>query len=110
MEPRIVTEFSRFDRLTSVHVNSTDDHMLVSGYTYGVTLFDISTGKVCCLVRFFCLSACFPPREAIFSALMDARYEFICRGLFVEDFFVGRDRLPREPWPFDLSSLWGWFY
>lgn len=51
--PRIVKEFGKFERLTSVHVNSTDDHMLVSGYTFGVSLFDISTGSV----RFPCLGS-----------------------------------------------------
>ena len=45
-EGRIVTEFSRFEKLTSVHVNSTDDHMLASGYTHGVRLFDVATGQV----------------------------------------------------------------
>ena len=56
--PKIVKEFKRFERLTSVHVNSTDDHMLVSGYTSGVSLFDISTGRVrWCLsfAKLFCL-------------------------------------------------------
>lgn len=43
---RIVTEFSKFEKLTSVHVNSTDDHMLASGYTHGVRLFDVATGQV----------------------------------------------------------------
>lgn len=43
---RIVTEFSKFEKLTSVHVNSTDDHMLASGYTFGVRLFDVATGQV----------------------------------------------------------------
>lgn len=38
--------FSNFEKLTSVHVNSTDDHMLASGYTFGVRLFDLGTGQV----------------------------------------------------------------
>ncbi|CAM9427135.1 unnamed protein product [Ectocarpus fasciculatus] len=45
-EGRIVTEFAQFEKLTSVHINSTDDQMLASGYTYGVKLFDIGTGQV----------------------------------------------------------------
>ncbi|CAM9440289.1 unnamed protein product, partial [Laminaria digitata] len=43
---RIVTEFSKFEKLTSVHINSTDDLMLASGYTHGVRLFDVATGSV----------------------------------------------------------------
>ncbi|CAB1107021.1 unnamed protein product [Ectocarpus sp. CCAP 1310/34] len=43
---RIVTEFAQFEKLTSVHINSTDDQMLASGYTYGVKLFDLGTGQV----------------------------------------------------------------
>lgn len=50
---RIVTKFEEFERLTSVHVNSTDDHMLVSGYTHGVKLYDIITGQV---RKFMCSS------------------------------------------------------
>ncbi|CAN0433831.1 unnamed protein product, partial [Ectocarpus sp. 12 AP-2014] len=45
-EGKIVTEFAQFEKLTSVHINSTDDQMLASGYTYGVKLFDLSTGQV----------------------------------------------------------------
>lgn len=41
-----MSEFDPFQRLTSVHVNSTDDHMLASGYTFGVRLFDIETKQV----------------------------------------------------------------
>ncbi|CAN0302078.1 unnamed protein product, partial [Ectocarpus sp. 13 AM-2016] len=37
--------FAQFEKLTSVHINSTDDQMLASGYTYGVKLFDLSTGQ-----------------------------------------------------------------
>lgn len=43
---KIVTEFEQFEKLTSVHVNSTDEHMLASGYTLGVRLFDLATGQV----------------------------------------------------------------
>lgn len=43
---RIVSEFESFEKLTSVHVNSTDDHMLASGYKHGVKLFDLATEKV----------------------------------------------------------------
>ncbi|KAH1113552.1 hypothetical protein J1N35_006930 [Gossypium stocksii] len=37
--------FEDFEQLTSVHVNSTDDQFLASGYSKGVALYDISTGK-----------------------------------------------------------------
>lgn len=37
--------YEDFEQLTSVHVNSTDDQFLVSGYSKGVALYDISTGK-----------------------------------------------------------------
>ncbi|CAM9662216.1 unnamed protein product [Scytosiphon promiscuus] len=43
---RIVTEFEQFEKLTSVHINSSDDQMLASGYTYGVKLYDLGTGQV----------------------------------------------------------------
>lgn len=49
-EGRIVTEFDRFEKLTSVHINSSDDQMLASGYTSGVKLYDIGTGQVRALV------------------------------------------------------------
>lgn len=48
LEGRIVNEFEKFDKLTSVHINSTDDQLLASGYTYGVKLFDLATGQVRC--------------------------------------------------------------
>ncbi|TYI89070.1 hypothetical protein E1A91_D03G028400v1 [Gossypium mustelinum] len=37
--------FEDFEQLTSVHVNSMDDQFLASGYSKGVALYDISTGK-----------------------------------------------------------------
>ncbi|XP_038997664.1 uncharacterized protein LOC120122605 isoform X2 [Hibiscus syriacus] len=37
--------FEDFKQLTSVHVNATDDQFLASGYSKGVALYDISTGK-----------------------------------------------------------------
>eukprot|EP00903_Cladosiphon_okamuranus_P011781 g11074.t1 len=43
---RIVSEFENFEKLTSVHINSTDDQLLASGYTFGVKLFDLATGQV----------------------------------------------------------------
>lgn len=43
---RILTEFENFEKLTSVHINSTDDQLLASGYTFGVKLFDLGTGQV----------------------------------------------------------------
>ncbi|GKU98879.1 hypothetical protein SLEP1_g11814 [Rubroshorea leprosula] len=39
------TTYEDFEQLTSVHVNSTDDQFLVSGYSKGVALYDIGTGK-----------------------------------------------------------------
>lgn len=38
--------FERFEQLTSVHINSTDELFLVSGYTKNVALYDIGTGKL----------------------------------------------------------------
>ncbi|KAJ8425120.1 hypothetical protein Cgig2_011086 [Carnegiea gigantea] len=37
--------FDKFEQLTSVHINSTDQQLLVSGYTRNVALYDIGTGK-----------------------------------------------------------------
>ncbi|KAI3411324.1 WD_REPEATS_REGION domain-containing protein [Psidium guajava] len=37
--------FDDFEQLTSVHVNSMDDRLLVSGYTRNIALYDIATGK-----------------------------------------------------------------
>lgn len=37
--------YVEFDQLTSVHVNSTDELFLASGYSKDVALYDISSGK-----------------------------------------------------------------
>ncbi|KAM7482443.1 hypothetical protein LguiB_007026 [Lonicera macranthoides] len=37
--------FDEFDQLTSVHVNSTNDFFLASGYSTHVALYDVSSGK-----------------------------------------------------------------
>ncbi|KAE9618672.1 hypothetical protein Lal_00047905 [Lupinus albus] len=37
--------FDEFDQLTSVHVNSTDELFLASGYSRNVALYDINNGK-----------------------------------------------------------------
>ncbi|XP_022740700.1 uncharacterized protein LOC111292537 isoform X2 [Durio zibethinus] len=37
--------YEDFEQLTSIHVNSTDDQFLASGYSKGVALYDISTGR-----------------------------------------------------------------
>lgn len=37
--------FDEFDQLTSVHVNSTDELFLASGYSNNVALYDISSGR-----------------------------------------------------------------
>ncbi|KAK2974508.1 hypothetical protein RJ640_018673, partial [Escallonia rubra] len=37
--------FDEFDQLTSVHVNSTDELFLASGYSKNVALYDINSGK-----------------------------------------------------------------
>ncbi|KAK9037920.1 hypothetical protein V6N11_022818 [Hibiscus sabdariffa] len=37
--------FEDFKQLTSVHANSTDDQFLASGYSKGVALYDISSGR-----------------------------------------------------------------
>lgn len=41
-----VFTFERFEQLTSVHVNATDEQFLVSGYTRNVALYDIGTGRL----------------------------------------------------------------
>ncbi|OMO56539.1 hypothetical protein CCACVL1_26470 [Corchorus capsularis] len=40
-----VLTFEDFEQLTSVHINSTDDQFLASGYSKGVALYDISSGR-----------------------------------------------------------------
>lgn len=40
-----VVTFDDYKQLTSVHVNSTDDQFLASGYSKDVALYDISYGK-----------------------------------------------------------------
>ncbi|GAV58764.1 WD40 domain-containing protein [Cephalotus follicularis] len=40
-----VVTFDNFPQLTSVHVNSTDDQFLASGYSTNVALYDIDSGK-----------------------------------------------------------------
>ncbi|KAL5753089.1 hypothetical protein ACOSQ2_023596 [Xanthoceras sorbifolium] len=40
-----VATFYDFEQLTSVHVNSTDDQFLASGYSKNVALYDINSGK-----------------------------------------------------------------
>lgn len=37
--------FDEFDQLTSVHVNSSDELFLASGYSKNVALYDISSGR-----------------------------------------------------------------
>lgn len=37
--------FDAFDQLTSVHVNSTDELFLASGYSRNIALYDLSTGS-----------------------------------------------------------------
>ncbi|GMJ02726.1 DWD HYPERSENSITIVE TO UV-B 1 [Hibiscus trionum] len=37
--------YDEFDRLTSVHVNSTDELFLASGYSKNVALYDINSGR-----------------------------------------------------------------
>ncbi|XP_044508095.1 uncharacterized protein LOC123227360 isoform X3 [Mangifera indica] len=40
-----VVTFKDFEQLTSIHVNSTDDRFLASGYSKNVALYDINSGK-----------------------------------------------------------------
>jgi hypothetical protein len=42
----VVQKFDNFEKLTSVHVNSSDDYMLASGYSLSVAMYDLETGKV----------------------------------------------------------------
>ncbi|KAI3922369.1 hypothetical protein MKX01_006058 [Papaver californicum] len=37
--------FDDFEQLTSVHVNSTDEHFIASGYSNNVALYDIGSGR-----------------------------------------------------------------
>lgn len=37
--------FDEFDQLTSVHVNSTDELFLASGYSKNIALYDITSGR-----------------------------------------------------------------
>lgn len=37
--------FEDFEQLTSLHVNSTDDQLLASGYSKGVALYDVGSGR-----------------------------------------------------------------
>lgn len=41
----IGTTFDDFEQLTSLHVNSTDDQLLASGYSKGIALYDIGSGR-----------------------------------------------------------------
>lgn len=41
-----VKEYDRFNRLTSVHVNSENRHLLVSGYSNFARIYDVETGNV----------------------------------------------------------------
>lgn len=40
----VIKTFDSFDQLTSLHVNSTDDQFLASGYSRDVALYDIGSG------------------------------------------------------------------
>jgi hypothetical protein len=42
----VVQKFDNFEKLTSVHINSSDDYMLASGYSLSVAMYDLETGKV----------------------------------------------------------------
>ncbi|KAG5177963.1 quinon protein alcohol dehydrogenase-like superfamily, partial [Tribonema minus] len=46
-EGAVVSSFAPFEKLTSVHVNCTDDYMLASGYSHDVAMYDVETGAVC---------------------------------------------------------------
>ncbi|CAM9810480.1 unnamed protein product [Chrysoparadoxa australica] len=41
----VVREYDSFEKLTSVHVNCTDELALASGYSLSVSLFDLETGQ-----------------------------------------------------------------
>ncbi|XP_021714404.1 uncharacterized protein LOC110682379 isoform X2 [Chenopodium quinoa] len=42
---RVFNASDKFEQLTSVHINSTDEMLLVSGYTRNVAMYDMVTGK-----------------------------------------------------------------
>ncbi len=43
---REVTEYDKFEQLTSISVNATNNHVCVSGYSNSVWLYDVATGVV----------------------------------------------------------------
>jgi WD40 repeat protein len=48
--PHVVQSYDSFERLTSIHVNSTNAAVLVSGYATGIALLDVETAKTFCKV------------------------------------------------------------
>ena len=44
--PGLTHRFRPFDKLTSVHVDTTDTMLLASGYSASVRIYDLETGKV----------------------------------------------------------------
>ena len=41
-----VQEFPKFDRLTSVHLNATNDRLLISGYSNNAVVYDMNTAQI----------------------------------------------------------------
>jgi hypothetical protein len=41
-----VKQYNPFEQLTSISVNSTNNHLCVSGYSNSVWLYDVATGAV----------------------------------------------------------------
>jgi WD40 repeat protein len=42
----IVKDYFKFDKLTSLHINSEDDYMLISGSTNNIRINDLETGAI----------------------------------------------------------------
>jgi WD40 repeat protein len=44
--PSVVKEYEQYDKLTCVHINSSNDYILASGYSRDARIYDLETGKV----------------------------------------------------------------
>ena len=42
----VIKEYAVFDQLTSVHVNSSSNHLLVGGYTKNIRIYDIESQQI----------------------------------------------------------------
>ena len=75
----LVKEYARFDRLTSVHVNSENVHLLVSGYSTTAHIYDIETGGIVAEYR-----------EAHQNHINISRFSNLSPNLFATSSFDGK--------------------